>query len=68
MELCYITIYFSYLKTDCHEGVDILKVIGDTDFFFFFFWGGGGGGGADRKTGLQILPLFEDSKIDFGCG
>ena len=37
--------HFDYLKTNCLKALDILKVVGHTDWW---------GGGADRKTTLSL--------------
>ena len=46
-----------YLKTNYPKPLDILKVIGHTD------WGGEG----DRKTLLSLYRSLERYKLDYGC-
>ena len=44
-----------YLKTNCLKALDILKVVGHTDW------------GADRKTLLCLYRSLVRCKLDYGC-
>ena len=45
----------NYLKTNCLKALDILKVVGHTDW------------GADQKTLLCLYRALVKSKLDYGC-
>ena len=47
--------HVKYLKTNCLKALDILKVVGYTDF------------GADQKTLLCLYRALVRSKLDYGC-
>ena len=47
--------HVGYLKTNCLKAVDILKVVGHTDW------------GADQKTLLCLYRALVRSKLDYGC-
>ena len=44
-----------YLKTNCFKALDILKVVGHTEW------------GADRKTLLCLYRSLVSSKLNYGC-
>ena len=47
--------HVNYLKTNCLTALDILKVVGNTDW------------GADQKALLCLYRAFVRSKLDYGC-
>ena len=47
--------HVSYLKTNCLKALDILKVVGHTDW------------GADQKTLLCLYRALVRFKLDYGC-
>ncbi|WP_295513796.1 hypothetical protein, partial [Thiolapillus sp.] len=47
--------HVNYLKTNCLKALDILKVVGHTDW------------GADQKTLLCLYRALVRSKLDYGC-
>ena len=47
--------HIKYLKTNCLKALDILKVVGHTDW------------GADQKTLLYRYRALVRSKLDYGC-
>ena len=61
MVWCLIKLYHidrshvDYLKTNCLKALDILKVVGHTDW------------GADQKTLLCLYRALVRSKLDYGC-
>ena len=47
--------HVNYLKTNCLKALDILKVVGHTNW------------GADKKTLLYLYRALVRSKLDYGC-
>ena len=47
--------HVNYLKANCLKALDILKVVGHTDW------------GADQKTLLSLYRALVRSKLDYGC-
>ena len=47
--------HVNYLKTNCLKSLDIVKVVGHTDW------------GADKKTLLYLYRALVRSKLDYGC-
>ena len=47
--------HVNYLKTNCLKALDILKVVGHTDW------------GADQKTLLCLYRALVRSELDYGC-
>ena len=47
--------HVKYLKTNCLKALDILKVVGHTNW------------GADQKTLLCLCQALVRSKLDYGC-